>query len=131
MENRIQINGTWYVKEDSIPQPAPTAPKFDAALATHFEGYVYETDEYCWEATRIYKDGNKGFYDGTFYDGISIKFTNKITKEEEYWDNDSWMKNVLHNVQEALEGAMESMNYHGIATFKLFINFLMCQGWLK
>jgi hypothetical protein len=126
MENRIQINGTWYVKEDSIPQPAPMAPKFDAALATHFEGYVYETDEYCWEATRIYKDGDMGLYDG-----ISIKFTNKITKEVEYWDNDSWMKNVLRNVQEALEGAIESMNDDGIATFKLFINFLMCQGWLK
>ena len=131
MENRIQINGTWYVKEDSIPQPAPMAPKFDAALATHFEGYVYETDEYCWEATRIYKDGNKEFYDGTWYEGISIKFTNKITKEVEYWDNDSWMKNVLRNVQEALDGAMESMNDDGIATFKLFIHFLMCQGWLK
>jgi hypothetical protein len=126
MENRIQINGTWYVKEDSIPQPAPMAPKFDAALATHFEGYVYETDEYCWEATRIYKDGNK-----EFYDGVSIEFTNKNTKEVEYWDNDSWMKNVLRNVQEALDGAMESMNDDGIATFKLFINFLMCQGWLK
>jgi hypothetical protein len=126
MENRIQINGTWYVKEDSIPQPAPMAPKFDAALVTHFEGYVYETDEYCWEATRIYKDGSK-----EFYEGITIEFTNKNTKEVEYWDNESWMKNVLRNVQEALEGARESMNDDGIATFKLFIHFLMCQGWLK
>jgi hypothetical protein len=126
MENRIQINGTWYVKEDSIPQPAPMAPKFDAALAIHFEGYVYETDEYCWKVTRIYKDGDMGLYDG-----ISIKFTNKITKKVEYWDNDSWMKNVLRNVQEAVEGARESMNDNGIATFKLFIHFLMCQGWLK
>ena len=126
MENRIQINGTWYVKEDSIPQPTPMAPKFDAALATHFEGYVYETDEYCWEATRIYKDGDMGFYEG-----ISIEFTNKNTKEVEYWDNDSWMKNVLHKDEEAVEGARESMNDNGIATFKLFIHFLMCQGWLK
>jgi hypothetical protein len=132
MENRIQINGTWYVKEDSIPQPAPMAPKFDAALATHFEGYVYETDEYCWEATRIYKDGNKEFYDRTlWYDGITIEFTNKSTKEVEYWDNDGWIKNVLHKDEEALEGACESMNDNGIATFKLFISFLICQGWLK
>jgi hypothetical protein len=126
MENRIQINGTWYVKEDSIPQPAPMAPKFDAALATHFEGYVYETDEYCWKVTRIYKDGDMGLYEG-----IDIEFTNKSTKEVEYWDNESWFKNVLRNVQEALEGARESMNDDGIATFKLFIHFLMCQGWLK
>jgi hypothetical protein len=41
------------------------------------------------------------------------------------------MKNVLRNVQEALEGACESMNDDGIATFKLFISFLMYQGWLK
>ena len=130
MENRILINGTWYIKEDTI-DTQPEKPKFLAESVTHFEGCVYETDEYCWEATRIYKDGDTGFIDGTFHDGISIKFTNKITKEEEYWDNDSWMKNVLHNEQEALEGAIESMNDDGIATFKLFINFLMCQGWLK
>jgi hypothetical protein len=126
MENRIQINGTWYVKEDSISQLGTMAPKFDAALATHFEGYVYETDEYCWEATRIYKDGDMGFYEG-----IDIEFTNKSTKEVEYWDNESWFKNVFDNRQEAVELACESMNDDGIATFKLFIHFLMCQGWLK
>jgi hypothetical protein len=126
MENRIQINGTWYVKEDSIPQPAPVAPKFDAALVTHFEGCVYETDRYCWEATRIYKTNSK-----EFHDGVSIEFTNKITKEVEYWDNDGWMKNVLRNNEEAVEMARESMNDDGIATFRLFISFLMWRGWLK
>ena len=89
MENRIQINGTWYVKEDTT-NIQPETSKFDAALATHFEGYVYETTDYCWEATRIYKDKE-------FHNGVSIKFANKKTEEVEYWDNERWMKEVLHN----------------------------------
>jgi hypothetical protein len=125
MENRIQINGTWYIKEDTI-DTQPEKPSFNIESVTHFEGCVYETDRYCWEATRIYKTNSK-----EFHDGVSIEFTNKITKEVEYWDNDGWMKNVLRNNEEAVEMARESMNDDGIATFRLFISFLMWRGWLK
>lgn len=125
MENRIQINGTWYVKEDTT-DTQPEKPSFDIKSVTQFEGCIYETDRYCWEATRIYKDGGK-----EFYDGVSIEFTNKKTKEVEYWDNDSWMKNVLSNNKEAVESALECMNAEGIILFRAFLSFLKYQGWLK
>lgn len=122
MENRIQINGVWYVKEENVPAPPPIS--FNSDDVTHFEGCVYENNDYCWEATRIYKDSGK-----EFHGGVSIEFTNKITKEVEYWDNDSWMKNVLRNNEEAVELARESMNSEGIILFRAFLYFLMDKGW--
>ena len=48
-QDRIQINGIWYVKE--------TATKEEPIVLdlTDFIGCSYETADYAWEATKIYK----------------------------------------------------------------------------
>jgi hypothetical protein len=47
-EDRIQINGKWYVAE----QPEEDA-KFDPGDLTYFRGAVYETDSSCFEFTNL------------------------------------------------------------------------------
>ncbi len=41
---------------------------------THFEGCVHETDKYCFEVTRIYRDYNRGEF---YPDSVSVEFTDK------------------------------------------------------
>jgi hypothetical protein len=71
MEDRIQINGEWYVKESTTYE----VHQKELDL-TYFEGCVYETDKYRFEVTRLYKDYSKNeFYSSS----IDIKFTDKRT----------------------------------------------------
>ena len=58
MENRIQINGVWYVRED-----VSNSNEIQIDITediTYFSGCVYENDKYCWEVTVIepHKYGN-------------------------------------------------------------------------
>ena len=68
--NRIEINGVWYVKEDTIKKPIIELEP------TKFEGYVVENRDYCFEATRIFRD------DGTPYNDIDIEVTTKKGKRK-------------------------------------------------
>jgi hypothetical protein len=120
-ENRIQINGEWYVKESIIADKRLVIEDSDI---TRYEGAVYENENYCWEATKIYRD------DGTLHEGVTIKFTAKITGKIEYWDNDDWMVRVHENEAAAMETARESMNEEGVAHFQAFIGKLVEMFWL-
>ena len=102
MKDRIEINGVWYIKETNS---TPTlTPKLEPSVS--FEGLVFESDLYCFEATRLRDD------DGEFYDKqCDIKFTDKNLKdtEPEYWDNSGWMVEFLKNDPEAIEEAEKSL----------------------
>ena len=125
MENKIQINGVWYVREDSTVSTATTNNEnhtFNPDNVTNFEGCVYETDDYCWEASRIRKKE-----DGSFYPGIDIKFTDKTSEDredwiEDHWDNNSWMMAVFNGKEEAL--AETPMNEEGVKVFREFLGYL-------
>lgn len=121
MKNRIKINGEWYVKEDSIPL---TTYLFNEDDIIWFQGCTYETDDYCWEATRIQSENE-------YYDGINIKFTNKKTEETQYWDNNEWLMNVLDGKENDLKIAYDGMNEKGVQTFQWFLGVLFDKGWLK
>ncbi|NBO22538.1 hypothetical protein EBU94_04260 [bacterium] len=86
--SRICINGVWYVPETA------SQPQLTNLNVGKYLSFVYETDDYCWEASRLYKDDHE-----TFYDDIDIKFTNKTCKPwvEEYWDNPTWFRDILEN----------------------------------
>jgi hypothetical protein len=120
-ENRIQINGEWYVKESTITDKKLEIEDSDIA---RFEGAVYENKDYCWEATKDYRN------DGTLYEGVNIKFTNKSTGKIEYWDNDDWMVRVHENEVAAMETARESMSEEGVAHFQAFIGKLVEMFWI-
>lgn len=120
--NRIQINGIWYVKEGTIKKP--TVEELDP---THFEGYVVENDDYAFEATRIFRDN------GTPYNGVDIEVTTKKGEKKDWtvdhWDNDTWMKGILENDEEAWEGLPE-MSQDNILFLQAFLQFLKDKNWL-
>jgi hypothetical protein len=122
MQDRIEINGIWYIREDLADKQEEVELSFSLEA-------MYENDKYCWEATRLYKENSQTH----FYDDIDIKFSDKREKpwKKEHWDNNSWMKGVMNNDPEAIICAKESMCEDGIKTFKLFLNKLQEEGWLK
>jgi hypothetical protein len=122
MQDRIEINGVWYIREDLADKQEEVELSFSLEA-------MYENDKYCWEATRLYKENSQT----DFYDDIDIKFSDKREKpwKEEHWDNNSWMKGVMNNDPESLKDARESMCEDGIKSFKLFLNKLQEEGWLK
>ena len=119
MENRIKIGDVWYVKEEQ-----PNQIKMDV---TTFNGRVFETDLYCFEATRILKD------DDTPYDDCcSIEVTDKRVKpwKVEHLDNPGWLIGVLENNPESTGEAHKMFCGRGILEFRAFVIDLINVGWL-
>ena len=119
MKDRIQINGVWYVREDETELT-------DNINVTHVQQCTYETDEYAWEASRIYKDDLE-----TFYSGVDVKFTDKKKNYDDYWDNNDYLLGVLNNDNYFINLARENMNVEGIKDFKNFIYYLKEKGWFN
>jgi len=122
MQDRIEINGVWYIREDLSNNQKENIE------VTYSMSCQYEDDDYFWEATRLLKE------DGiTYYPDIDIKFTDKRTKpwKEDHWDSNPWMISVMNNDPEALKDARECMCPSGVKTFQLFLNKLKEEGWLK
>ena len=125
MEDRIQINGVWYIKEepDAIPEPQK---ELDLAYA---EMCSYEVLDYCFDATRMFKD-----YDSSeFYKNeIEIKFTDKRIKvwKVDNWDSVAWLIDVYKGDKDAINDASELMDEDGIMELKQFIGHLIKIGWI-
>jgi hypothetical protein len=123
---RIQINGEWYVKET----PSDVEIDDDEVLDyTHCDVLIYETDKYCFEVSRIYRDDDVGFYDG-----LGIEFTDKRYPREEwkmeYWDNDLFILGVYENNKESIQRALELMDVEGISTLQQIVKQLIEKEWL-
>ena len=69
--DRIKINDFWYVKEDK-----PTKLDLTEKDVTFSKSCVYETGDYCWEASLISKDNGK-----EFYPDLEIEFTGRLNVE--------------------------------------------------
>jgi len=122
---RIQVNGEWYIKETPPEVVEPVELDF-----THTESLIYETDKYCFEVSRIYRDD-----DITFYNGIDIQFTDKRSADrtnwiEEYWDNNSFYIGVYENDESCIADALESMDQEGITTLQQIVKQLIEKEWL-
>ncbi len=119
--NRIQIDGVWYVKENIIKKPTIELE------ITKFEGYVVENRDYCFEATRIFKD------DGTPYEGVDIEVTTKKGKRKDWttdhWDNNAWMIGILENDKDAWK-ELPKMSQDNILFLQTFLQFLKDKNWL-
>ena len=123
MKNRIEIDGVWYTREDNTTPEV--IPRLEPSIA--FEGLVFESDLYCFEATRVRDD------DGEFYDKeCSIKFTDKRIDpgNSEYWDNTEWMIEFLNNDLEAKDEASESLCPQGIEELRAVVRELAEKGWI-
>ena len=125
---RIEINGVWYVREDL--QSTQLKDNIEIEVI-HTETLTFETDECVFEVDRMYRDDEE-----TFYDGVTVKFTDKqhsdITEwTEELWDNDKWLIGVLQNDEESLKEARESLSDKGISELKYVVKQLVKRGWIK
>lgn len=133
MENRIEINGVWYVREDAIDDPLDHLEDEEMDL-TFSEECTFETDKYCFVASRIRRDGSSN---DEFYPDISITFTDKRSGnrdiwKEEYWDNNNWFKGILEGDPESIKSLNEETDIgpQGKRQFKAFLNRLVEEKWL-
>ena len=123
MEDRIQLNGEWYVREQSNPEL-----ELDITdNIIRFRGISYESDKYVFEATIIRKPGSEFEY----YD-CDIEFKDKRTRPwtEDLWDNPTWVKGVLNDNHESLVELRKTVCPQGEAEFKAFLKILKQEGWL-
>jgi hypothetical protein len=128
MEDRIKINGVWYVKEATIQDSVNYFRSQEIKLqTTSFIGRVYESDLYCFEVTKILND-NK-----TPLDGVNIEISNKRVKpwKVEHIDSSKWCIEVLENDPESMEEALEMFCEFGIEEFRSVIKDLIKEDWIK
>ena len=123
MKNRIEIDGVWYTREDNTTPEVK--PRLESSIA--FEGLVFESDLYCFEATRLRDD------DGEFYNNqCDIQFTNKKLDidNSEHWDNTEWMIEFLNNDPEAIFEASKSLCPRGMEEFRVVLKELAENDWI-
>lgn len=121
--DRIEINGIWYIKEDNV------AKNHTEIKPVHSEQYVVENGDFCFEASRIFKE------DGSFYDDCAIECTDKRFENRkdwkiDYWDNNDWMRNVLNNYPISLKELSDLESKENMDLFLAFLQFLKDKNWL-
>ena len=127
MEDRIEVNGVWYIKEESDVES--TISQLEPGV--RYDGFVFESNLYAFDCTRIYDEDGNLFKDGN----VCIKFTDKsvvhdITEYQEHWDNVDWMRALLINEPESIEEAMESLCSQGFAELKEVLTTLRVAAWI-
>ena len=127
MKDRIEVNGVWYIKENTIVQP--TISELEPGIK--YDGFVFESNLYSFDCTRVYDEDGNLYKDGN----VCIKFTDKsiihdIDKSQEHWDNVDWMCGILENEVEAIDEAMESLCSQGLIELKEVVKELVEKGWI-
>ena len=105
-EDRIQINGKWYVAEQSTEYKLTEEEgvKFDPGDLTYYRGAVYETDYSCFEFTNLTNEEGKP-YGGDI--SFSVEYTDKRFKDRkdwkvDYWDNVNWFNGLIKGNPDSL-----------------------------
>lgn len=130
MSNRIQVNGVWYIREDLTPPKGIILTQEDV---THFQGAVYEDDEYCFEATKTYRnfEGNEEYDDSL---NIEIIFKSRAIPMNEWfkenWDNNGLFRGILENDPSSLDILSSNLSPEGVKTFKAFLVYLREINWV-
>lgn len=133
MEDRIKINGMWYVKEDKKQSPEINKIIINDDDVTHTLNCVWETDEWCFEATTILFDNAEMLTD--HYKDAFLKITDKRNSDRTEWvehnvDNSFWFFAVLEGNEESLDSAYEIFDEYGIEQFRAFLTYLIKIDWL-
>jgi hypothetical protein len=126
MENRICIDGVWYVRET----PPPTF-KINPESVIHTMSCLWEVDDWVFEATMMLKDDDPT----DFYPDPTIDITDKRGDREDWiehdCDNVNWFWGVLGNDPESMPDAHAMFDAQGLAEFKMFLEYLIEKGWLE
>ena len=124
MEDRIQINGVWYVKADSYadkPIPTIAVSLFDESEVTQTKSCLFETEDFIYEAVIL--DGGGGLRTKSMY----INFTDKRPDpwKEDMWDNPTWLNDIIIKYPDSIKELEElKMSPSAIATFRDFLIYL-------
>lgn len=130
MEDRIQVNGVWYVKE-TTKAVVSYIEEFDV---TRSLSRVWENDDYAFEAKILLAP------DGTELEDIWgdcwLTITEKVGHTNASWvehsiDNPTWMLGVYEGDPLSMEEATKMMTSDGIRLFRDFLSLLIKNGWLK
>jgi hypothetical protein len=129
MEDRIHVNGVWYVREiDAIPDPLRMTD-IDEFDVTRSLCRVWENNDWAFEAKILLApDGTE--LEDTWGD-CWIVITDKDTDEEHSIDNPTWMLGVIEGAALSMEEANKMMTPEGIRLFRGFLSLLIKNGWLK
>jgi hypothetical protein len=130
MKDRIQINGEWYVKEDTITQEEI----INTEELSHTIQCAWENENWCFRASLFLK-GDETDINNRCANGFDIEITHKRPKDIKDWvvtnvDNLSWIKRILENKPKSIEYAYEIFDNDGLKYFKAFLNCLFKKGWL-
>jgi hypothetical protein len=106
--DRVEINGVWYVREDLTPvEKSINGFKFIdnqeymERNVAHVETISYEDDDYLLELEGLVtqKLGKLSM--------ISLKIEDKNNVEQEYWDNENFLKGLVELNLGSIEGALD------------------------
>ena len=135
MEDRIQVNGVWYVKETTKPISDIVSmidiAEFDVTQSLH---RIWEDSEYAFEAKILLAPDGIALED-TWGD-CWLTITEKVGDTNDSWiehsiDNPTWMLGVYEGDDLSMREAKKMMTPNGIAKFRGFLHLLIKQGWLK
>lgn len=118
--NRIQINGIWYVPENSQDVVVIDPDREEC--------YTVENSDFYFKAIRLFDQEQN-----SFFDDIDIHFIDKRPnkpKDQEIWDSNDWMIGVLKGDDASME-ELPDIGRSGLATLKAFLQFLVDKDWLK
>jgi hypothetical protein len=126
MEERIQVNGVWYVRE------TPETEIEDKDITVSMER-IWESSDWCFIATVIMKDDAETLDD--HYPDPYIKITDKRSDDREDWvedeiDNPLFMFGVLEGQSDSMKDANQMFDKQGLNEFKAFLKHLIKVGWL-
>jgi hypothetical protein len=118
-KDRIQIDGVWYVREDSQNDESINLDVVET------QGFFVEDDNFCYEATRMGNDK------GGFYEDVDIKVTDKRQKpwKEDHWDNNNWMRGILERNPDSLK-ELSDLDGNDIRFLQTFLQYLKDEEWL-
>lgn len=139
MENRMQINGVWYVKDFCQDDKVPNGSgHFNSKDTTKAISCTWEYNDWCFEASKLFRDSDLpcNFSLEDCYESLDIKITDKRLKGRENWieefcDNENWFLGIYNDDPESMPDALEMFDPQGLAEFKAFIGYLINKGWLK
>jgi hypothetical protein len=135
MEDRIQVNGVWYVKETTkAVSDSIEIENIDEFDVTRSLSRVWENDDYAFEAKILLApDGTE--LEDTWGD-CWLTITEKIGDTNDAWvehsiDNPTWMLGVYEGDPLSMREANKMMTSDGIRLFRGFLSLLIKNGWLK
>jgi len=130
-KSRIQVDGVWYVREDSIK---PSDFEFNIKDITFYKGCVYENETSCFDVSKL----------DNYPDTLSIKYTDKrpsdqsnlfnveSTKEdwiEHDWDNISWINGLIEENPESIQ-EIDDLEESDVKILIRMLQHLKQIGWI-